>query len=476
MSGQLTWTTWYGQSGKRWPMTLGLWLGVAMAIYTTAMGYGYRLAQEQLPITRAAVIARNQPAVPDELNAAIYYDQATAVFVPWKQLATQLAEASTIDQPISELDPERIRSEDWRKGLMFSPDSSLRTYLRANHDAMALALAGTQLPDVDWGIPAENFPAAPLTRLTNLSPLIRLLSKRALMSAHEGDWETAIFHMQAMARGAAHARRGIGTMPYLLSSGMSNIIWTTARESLALPGIVLDEVTLKALQVLAVEESTMHIMDIHRALTDEMLVCEHVMDQVAIGDFSRITQQTGKKSTFYVPNTLNLYSAVYPWDRGAFAELMQNNVECFLALAEKRKTINTAIDAERAYYTDPRFIYSALFGPSLSGMLLPMSGLYKRMEEDRQIKWRTLTAAIELQLWILRTQRIPMSLAETDISAEVLTDPLADGKLFLIQREEDHLLRLWSIGRNKVDDTTLSEAHTRSDDITIFIRLPKDLP
>lgn len=476
---RLDWNDWYRRSRKRWPMTIGIWLGLAFAIHSTAVGYGYRLAQERLPVTRAAVIARNQPPVPDERNAAVLYDQATKLLVPWKKLDDQPPPATYQEQQEKKSrDPDFLKKEDWRNEATFAADGPLRTFVRANENADRLALDASARPEVDWGIPAEDFPKASIKRLTDLRPITRLLSQRALVAAHDGDWATAIAHLRAMEQGADHARHGVGLMPYLIGTGLASQTWTTACYCLALPEATLDERTLTSLRTLSVEATTSHLADLHRVFVDESLTCSHVMDQVGCGDFRGLSDRIGNGGMVLMPRPVSFYSAVYPWDRSAFDDLMQGQLESVLAISQNRIPERPAPDAERAFYTDPRLVYANIFARSVSGMVTPVFGVIIGMEQGRQDKWRMFTTALDLRSWIQRTGRIPRNLDETGSDPTNLQDPFAKGQHLHLRRDDDGLLRLWSVGKNRKDDTTTPPTgpYAQSDDVTIFIRLPAGMP
>lgn len=476
---RLDWNDWYRQSGKRWPMTIGIWLGLAFAIYSTAVGYGYRLAQERLPVTRAAVIARNQPPVPDERNAAVLYDQATTLLVPWTKLDDQPPPATYDEQKQRKpRDPDLLNKEDWRREATFAADGPLRTFVRANENAARMALDAAARPEVDWGIPAEDFPKASMKRLTNLHPITRLLSQRALVAAHDGDWPTALVHVRAIERGADHVRRAVGVMARLIGNSLSAQTWTTACYCLALPGATLNEKTLMSFRTLSVDGAQSHLTDLYRTSLDESLICGHVLDQVGCGDFRRFSDRIDKDSMSQLPLPVSIYSAVYPWDRSAFDDLMQGQQDDLLAKSQNRIPERLAPDMEQAFFTDPRLVYANLFARSVSGMVMPMFSMIINMEQERQDKWRMFTAAIDLRLWIHRNHRIPMTLDETGIDPVFLQDPFAKDQRLHLRRDDDGLLRLWSVGRNHKDDTTTppTNRNDKSDDVTIFIRPPEGMP
>jgi len=82
------------------------------------------------------------------------------------------------------------------------------------------------------GIPAEDFPK-PDEAVDGLRPLIRLLSQRALVAAHDGDWPTAITHLRRWNKEPISAARSIDSAPHRQRLRPT---FTTAGYCLALPG------------------------------------------------------------------------------------------------------------------------------------------------------------------------------------------------------------------------------------------------
>lgn len=471
----LAWSTWYRQQGKRWPMLIGTYIGLALAVFTTLTGYGWKLAEQRLPGSRAAVIARNQPKIPEEQNAAVLYDRAVVAMVAWNSISPESADGSPFDPNA----PDNLKDEGWRKPETFSANKPLRAYLQANTEAMRLADEGAQRRAIDWGIANENYPAAKIDRITNARALVRLITQDALVAANDGKWALALARFQTTTRISQHLRTTVGFMPQLIAGSIDSMVAIAIARSLMVPGATPDQGTVQTFLRMASEANVERIDDYLKMLADEELLNLHIMDQVASGDVSFLSDGAPQLVS-RTPSYMSLYAIAYPWDRAAMLDLSHDLRDGLLAKKNGIPITRTLRDCENSMRTDPRLVYPRLIGASLTGLLMPVSGLGMTFERQRQVRWRILELALHLDIWIHREGRFPTTWNQAGIGETAAADVMALSKPQPLQfrREVGGLLRVWSIGNNGKDDTTApsQDRFAHNDDPTVLLRLPEDTP
>ena len=450
-------------------MLIAIWVGMVLAVYTTLTGYGWHLAQARLPASRAAAIARNQPPVADEKNAAVVYDRAFAAVVPWTKLVSDNPGRGWKDAD----NPDRFKEESWREPATFAPDSPLIMYVHANAEAIRLLSKGTSFSEVDWGIPTEDFPNASMARLSRSSQCWGLLGRDAVVAAHAQDWPRAIARIRSAAALTDHARRGIGCMAFLIGTSGDRGVANFVAYCLSVPGFAWERSELQELFEIAKRKSDSRMHDLHRALIDEEATSLLVIDQLGCGDLTKISDVNGLTR---IPLPMSHYSAGYPLDRLTLLYYLHGAQDATLARAEGRIPDSATPDIELNQRTDPRLVYHRLCGGSATGLLMPVVGVLASSESNRQTRWRLVASAVQVLSWIREHGRVPVDLTAITLDPILSTDTFG-GHRFLLRREGD-LLRLWSFGPNKRDETSEppTKPHPKPDDIAIVVRLPVGTP
>jgi hypothetical protein len=447
---------WLVQRKRRWPLSLLVAFGCASAGYLAAVGHGRQLAAARAPASSAALMALQpvlDPAMPDAVPH-------------WKRAHAALS-GFDLD---SNREVQPFPTPDWHDPASFAADGPIRRLLDGNAAALAAAEPAIGIAQAAWKLDYLQGPGMDLHDLMGMRPLVRLAQLRACVAVHDRDWPTVLRSIRLILAASGHARQGSGIICHLVASSFSAVAAKSVRQAVELlsappPDEVLAELSAISAQQRSSSPSLVGVFEFERR---QGLM---LMDALGSGDFSR-TRSPLAEVPGSLPGPLNVYSAIYLRDREVFERIMDQTIA---GLRTVEAGGRSSFDPERAFSEDRGLTYLRCIGaPSLSGLLLPASGVVASQQRKIQVEWQVTEVGLGLVAFAAtHGRRWPATLDELGLDAERTLDPFDPARNRLHwQRLADGARKLWSVGPNRRDETLTPPASAFSHGDDIVFQLP----
>jgi hypothetical protein len=454
---RLEWRDWFLRSQRLVFIEFQVLLTTAVAIALLFIGHGYHMARTNLSQSEAALRELAPPPIPEERNAAVGLTDETVVLVQASSLPTQGEKDVDIgDEKQKDDDPLLFSSAVWSNDKTYAVDGVLRRWLAANQPLIDQADKALDKREVVWPIDYSKGIVAPMPWIERIRAIAKVFECRVYLALHDCDWQTALMSLHKMTRLADH----MALSPYLLSINVALAVEDRASNailrSIKLAGGRWPSMFRNDVMTLA-ESREGQRWNLEQAFRSEMRGALILFDRLGSGELARLSSSHAASDVDHIPLPLCYTGLIYPWDRDCYSSVMDDALNKLRQVPLNVGSRST-LSVDDGFLCDPRLWYCRRFGISMAAMMTPSVDYFIRSSFRFPSRWRM--AGLGLRLIALASAnggKWPDSLDALSLNTNRIEDPFQPGQPLRYRCSPDGRALLWSVGKNQIDQTGISQ-------------------